>query len=196
MTISFLYAVLLAISFVVAVNSFILFQVARRFQLQNPAMLEQKLLAAETPLPEFKGKMVVNDKPIHRDDFIGKPGVIVFIGARCTMCQQKMPEFFEVAEKSSAIGVDFWVVGLDSLKRILPIVSNTPLHRFTVNLLKSSKKTLNPSRSSPIYIFYDHEGIVKTSNIVGDENWQGFLAQLRNEESEDNHSKEPLRASA
>lgn len=196
MTLSFLYAVLVAISFIVAANSFILFRMARRFQQQNPVTLEQKLLASETPLPKFNGKMAMNDQPVQRETFIGKPGVIVFIAARCTMCQQKMPELHEVAEKSSSLGIDFLVVGVDPLKRILPVVTNTPLHRFTVDLPKSSKHALNPSRSSPIYIFYDHDGIVKATNIVGDENWQGFLAQIRNEGSKDNHSKEPLRASA
>lgn len=41
-----------------------------------------------------------------------------------------------------------------------------------------ARRRLNPRRQAPFYLFLDEHLIVQASNLIGDEDWQSFLAQM------------------
>ena len=55
------------------------------------------------------------------------------------------------------------------------------LGRNIVDVSPESLKRLNPKSASPFYIFVNAENVIEAGDFVGDENWNSFVAQIKDE---------------
>ena len=52
------------------------------------------------------------------------------------------------------------------------------LRAATARLALRDYRKLNPTMSSPSYLFVNHEGIIEAAGLIGDEDWLALVDQL------------------
>ncbi|NOX95429.1 MAG: redoxin domain-containing protein [Alphaproteobacteria bacterium] len=178
MDVTFIGFVLAFLAFAIAINSFLIIRTAKMIEAIAPAIGMPSPLCEGTPLPAFSGSMIQTGETVCNASLVGKPGVIIFMTSGCAVCEEKKPEILRARQGAKALGVIFLVAEMDSLHAAQQDLSRTSFLSFTMTLNKKSFYRLNPTKSMPLYVFFDENGIVKASNLIGDENWTLFIEKV------------------
>ena len=77
------------------------------------------------------------------------------------------------------VGVQFWLVGMGGRWSVKRFLKGSGLTERALIIEAEHRKKLNPSRSSPFYMFVDENFVLQASGLLGDENWLGFVEQMQ-----------------
>ncbi|WP_374582942.1 peroxiredoxin family protein [Pseudoduganella sp.] len=108
----------------------------------------------------------------------GMPAVLVFLSSTCPKCRQKLPELAGYLPQLDDAGLELWLVSREPRWRLRRFLRGSPLAGHTLRVDMRSYRALNPTMSSPFYLFVNEEGRLQTGGTVGDENWETFRAQM------------------
>ena len=161
-----------------AVNSFLIVRLSKI--IQTAPGLRDLAFAPPTgsAAPAFRATKLSNGLPVTEKDLIGAPSVLIFLSARCPTCNSKIPEIAEIIPATKRHGIKVFVVGMENKGDVLDFVG-PPLLNDTLIMKRRWRKRLNPSESSPFYIFLNEAGIVEAAEHLGDENWRIFCNDMR-----------------
>lgn len=108
----------------------------------------------------------------------GMPAVLVFLSSTCPKCRQKLPELADYLPQLDAAGLELWLISREPRWRLQRFLRGSPLAAHTLRVSMRSYRSLNPTMSSPFYLFVDEQGQLQTGGTIGDENWETFRAQM------------------
>ncbi|WP_313920320.1 redoxin domain-containing protein [Tahibacter sp.] len=171
----------LVVALLTLVVAFMLFLVLRlaavvsaQEYLRSPAALPVGSL-----LPEFSGQRLSNGERLSGEFLRGQASVLLFLSPECGDCRLRVAELSELYEAIVRSGVRLWVISARSRKRMAAFLHDSPLLAHVLLVKASVRHALNPRNAAPFYIFADDEGRVLASHFIGDEDWQSFVAQIR-----------------
>lgn len=173
--IGFLVTVLV---FAVVFNLFLTLRLAAIVGASEYARLPETLPVGED-LPDFAGRTLAEGRRVSRDDMLGQPVVLVFLSPACKDCRARLPELIEIQPAMRNAGVPMWIIGAGARRRLRAYLRDTPLSGRLLLLRRAARRRLNPKNAAPFYIFADHQGVVRATNFIGDDNWRSFLDQMR-----------------
>jgi peroxiredoxin len=149
-----------------------------RFRGQPPPAVTFTL-PIDTPVPDFDAQRLTDGTRVSTPDLAGHSTVMVFVSAACKECHKRIPELVQMQAAMRQAGVALLIVGMDSERRIRGLLKDSPLLDHVILLSSVAHRKLNPTNSTPFYIFIDEQKRVRASNLVGDEDWQSFVEQMR-----------------
>ncbi|MYN01685.1 redoxin domain-containing protein [Pseudoduganella sp. DS3] len=114
----------------------------------------------------------------------GMPAVLVFLSSTCPKCREKLPELANYLPHLDDAGLELWLVSREPRWRLRRFLRGSPLAAHTLRLDMRSYQALNPTLSSPFYLFVDEEGRLQTGGTIGDENWETFRQQMQERRAE------------
>ncbi|WKE64857.1 redoxin domain-containing protein [Gallaecimonas kandeliae] len=167
--------VLLILSLSVALNLALSFRILRL--LREPPV-------AQDPLPVTPGELLtpVRGRTLEGSPILlnhqGRASALLFLSSQCPKCREKLPELTALTGLLEPAGLDLWLVSNEGQGRLNRFLADTPLAPLTLRVGVKAYKKLNPSLSSPFYLFVDHEGRLQAGGTVGDPDWQSFLDQM------------------
>ena len=130
-------------------------------------------------VPPFEGRRRMDGHRIASVDLAGAPLVLVFLSSGCRVCRGKVAEIAEILPGLGNAGVTLWIVPADDTHDIAKIVEGPLLLDRVLELDAATRRTLNPQRAAPYYLFIDENMIAKAGSYVGDEDWRTFVDQMR-----------------
>ncbi|WP_102794633.1 hypothetical protein [Bowmanella denitrificans] len=110
--------------------------------------------------------------------------VLLFLSSRCDKCREKLPQLSTLPPLAEQAGVRLWLLSTEPDKRLRRFLTDSPLIDHLLKLDKKAYQSLNPSWSSPFYLFIDHAGYLQAAGTIGDEDWQSFMQQMDEVSSE------------
>jgi len=172
-----IYFVLLVLCFSVALNLKLTFNLLHL--VRNPPEAEDPLghLTIGAPIPGISGVSPVTDKAVDLSLTV-KPQVLLFLSSRCPVCKEKLAEIDSLLPLAQQAGVEFCFISLESKNRLGAFLQSPILSSLAVIVEEKDYKQLNPTLSSPFYLFIDHEQKLQAGGTIGDEDWLAFVAQL------------------
>lgn len=176
MEVSLIYTCLLVLAILVALNlklTLHLFELIR-----NPSILNPPFLAREIgeQLPTLKGKTLVNE--VVELSGIEQATVLLFLSSRCPQCQEKLAEIESLIPLLEEAGLTLLLVTNEPKRHIVKFLKNGPLLENVLLVNKTSYKQINPTLSTPYYLFVNHLTQLEAGGVIGDEDWQSFLQQM------------------
>jgi len=108
----------------------------------------------------------------------GQPSVLLFLSSTCPKCRAKLPEIATLLPLAQEAGVDLRLVSREPAWRLRRFLAGTPLAAVAARVSTKGYQALNPTMTSPYYVFLDEQARVQAGGIIGDENWSSFQAQL------------------
>lgn len=134
-------------------------------------------------IPAVSGRTLIGRMRTHLPAD-GMPTVLLFLSSTCPKCRQKLPEIASFLPHLDDAGLRLWLVSREPRWRLRRFLRDSALapHALCVNM--SHFKALNPTLSSPFYLFVDERGRLQAGGMIGDENWQGFRQQMQEFDSE------------
>ncbi|MED5523264.1 MAG: redoxin domain-containing protein [Pseudomonadota bacterium] len=168
--------VLLLLSLSVALNLYLTFRILRRLD-EPPQIPELLPTVPGGPLAAVIGKSLQGTKLALGQE--GKASALLFLSSQCPKCREKLPQITELAELAEPAGLQLWLVSTESSARLRRFLASTPLLSRVVRVAARQHKRLNPTLSSPFYLFVDHLGQLEAGGHIGDENWQSFAEQMQ-----------------
>ena len=175
---TFIYLVLLFLVVATVINTIFIIRAAKMIEAIAPSIGMPAFLSEGAPLPKFSGRMIETGELVSNRSIAGKPGVIIFMAPECTACEEKKPEVLRAKQGAEKFNLNFFVTEPDLKHSTRKGLNDNPLSSLMISLDRKSFDRLNPTKSMPLYIFYDDIGAVKASNLVGDENWALFVQQV------------------
>lgn len=131
------------------------------------------------PLPGFRARALDDGRRLDADTLLAdRAAVLVFLSPGCKSCLQRIPELRRMLPLMDEAGVALWVVMTGRENRLRAYFGGTGLLPRVVRVNDRDMRKLNPKHSAPFYIFVDPARIVQASELIGDENWQSFRAQI------------------
>lgn len=109
----------------------------------------------------------------------GMPAVLVFLSSTCPKCRQKLPELAGYLPLLDEAGLELWLVSREPRWRLQRFLRGSTLAAHALRVNMRSYRALNPTMSSPFYLFVDEEGRLQTGGTIGDENWETFRQQMQ-----------------
>ncbi len=130
------------------------------------------------PVPPFEGRRRSDGASLVSADLAGRPVVIAFLSPGCPACAGAAAALAAILPAIEEAGIALWIVPADAAHDIALLPGAAPLLGRVLELDGPSRRRLNPRRQAPFYLFLDEHLIVQASNLIGDEDWQAFLAQM------------------
>lgn len=130
-------------------------------------------------VPPFAGRRSSDGARVTSADLAGRPTVLVFLSSGCAACREKVPELIGILPGMRRAGIALWIIPPTAVHDLPAGVAASPLNDHVLALDAAAARRLNPANAAPFYLFIDDTGIVRASHYVGDEDWQSFLAQMR-----------------
>lgn len=183
MEMSLLYTCLVVLAVLVALNlklTLHLFELIR-----NPTLLNPPFLASEVgePIANIKGRSL-SKKAIELTQ-IEQAIALLFLSSRCPQCKEKLPEIEALVPLLKDAGLTLLLVTNEPKRHLVKFLKNTSLldHVFLID--KASYKSVNPTMSTPYYLFVNHLTELQAGGVIGDEDWQSFVQQMDEMREED-----------
>ena len=104
--------------------------------------------------------------------------VLLFLSSTCPECREKLPEMERLLPLLHSAGVNMWLVSQEPKWRLKRFLKETSLSTIATRVNKHDYKILNPTQTSPYYLFIDHAGCLEAGGLIGDDNWLSFCAQM------------------
>ena len=130
-------------------------------------------------VPPFEGRRRADGTRLASADLAGRPAVLAFLSPGCPACAGAAAALAAVAPAMDEAGIALWIIPADATHDIALLPGAAALLGRVLELDGTARRRLNPRRSAPFYIFLDEQLTAKASNVIGDEDWQSFLAQMR-----------------
>ncbi|TXI49607.1 MAG: hypothetical protein E6Q50_07030 [Lysobacter sp.] len=139
------------------------------------------------PLPGFRARALDDGRRLDADTLLAdRAAVLVFLSPGCKSCLQRIPELRRMLPLMDEAGVALWVVMTGRESRLRAYFDGTGLLPRVLRVNDRDMRRLNPKHSAPFYIFVDPTRIVQASELIGDENWLSFRAQIGDGDSAPN----------
>ena len=178
---SLLTLVLIVLAFATALNLFLILRIIR---IVHPVDQDEDLVPlVGQPLPDFEVKRRADGEPVAFRELSKGAAALIFLSAGCPACKAKIPEIIEILPAAETAGVALWVAAANAHHDIAALTAGSPLAARILHLDPATRNRLNPLSAAPIYLFIDEASEIRAGNYLGDENWEKFLAQMREVES-------------
>lgn len=173
---SLIYTCLAVLAILVALNlklTLHLFELVR-----NPSILNPPFLAREIgePIPALTGQSLANTTVELSD--LKQAAALLFLSSRCPQCQEKLSEIAALTPLLEEAGLTMWLVTNEPKRHFAKFLNNGPLQEHVILLDKGLYKQINPTLSTPYYLFINHLTQLEAGGVIGDDNWQSFLQQM------------------
>lgn len=110
----------------------------------------------------------------------GRANALLFLSSRCPKCRGKVPEISGMAPLAANAGLRITVVTMESRRRLHGLLG-PGLAAACVRVRGRQYRVLNPSMSTPFYLFIDAEGTLVARGDIGDDGWHRLRDQLDGE---------------
>ena len=159
-------------------NLFLILRIAG-IVLPDPDPVEDLVPLVGQSLPAFVAERRGAGDSVTAEELSKGPAVLIFISPACPACRSKIAELVELLPAIEAAGVALWIAAADAHHDITAMTAGSPLAERTLSIDQATREMLNPSGAAPLYIFLDEAWAIRAGNYIGDENWQTFVAQMR-----------------
>lgn len=174
-------ALVVALSVLLAFNLFLSLRLARLVNALAQARLPDTVPIG-VPLPGFHAWNLQDGRRLAADTLLDdRAAVLVFLSPGCQACLQRMPELVRMQSRMDEAGVALWVIANGPQRRLRDYFESAGLMHRVLRVDRGTLRKLNPKLSAPFYIFVDPSRIVQASNLIGDDNWLSFRAQIGDE---------------
>lgn len=130
-------------------------------------------------LPDFHARTLHDGRRVTVDALLAEgAAVLVFLSPGCKTCLQRLPELKRMQPLMQDAGVALWVIASGTERRLHDYFESTGLLPRVLRVNDRNMRKLNPKFSAPFYIFIDPMRIVQASDLIGDEDWLSFRAQI------------------
>ena len=167
----------------VAFNLWLTFRLIRAIRLLPIQKAPVQNLEAGTQLSNVTLQRITDKEPATLHAYPEHAKVLVFLTSKCNKCKSKLPELRTSLEKAHEMGVIIWIVTLEAKRRMKRFLQDESLLQATMSADQSGYDYLNPQGASPYYLFIDSENTLQAEGFIGDENWAGFMEQLKEGEA-------------
>lgn len=174
--------VVAALAVVVAFLLFLVLRIASVVGAQE-YLRSPTALPVGSSLPDFAARRLRDGRSLDGNFLAGQSAALLFLSPDCGDCRQRVAELTGMYDAIRDSGVVLWIVSSRSGKRMTEFLRETPLLDHVLLVNAAARQALNPRNAAPFYVFVDPDGRVLASNFIGDENWQSFVAQLRDVEA-------------
>lgn len=131
------------------------------------------------PLPDFAARRMRDGATVRSATLSGAAAVLVFLSPACGDCRRRRVELIELHPAIVAAGIGLWVFGAGARRRVHAFFEGTPLADHAMSIRAGVRRRLNARNAAPFYLFVDDTGTVVASGFVGNEDWNSFVAQMR-----------------
>jgi hypothetical protein len=172
-----IFIVLIILSLSVALNlklTFSLYKKINHLDLIDTPMFTAKI---GDKLPDFKGQTLLEKKWFHLNE-VHQPTVLIFLSSRCPICKEKIPQIEAILPLLPEAGLLMKLISYEPKNSMIKFLNDSLLLNIILFADKKNYKKLNPSISTPFYIFVDHLGQLTTGGTIGDQDWMSFLEQM------------------
>lgn len=107
----------------------------------------------------------------------GVANALLFLSSRCPKCRDTLPEIARLLPLASRDGLRISLVTIESRRRLAGFLDGALASAWARTDLRRYR-ALNPSLSTPHYLFVDAEGVLVARGDIGDEGWQRLREQL------------------
>jgi peroxiredoxin len=137
-----------------------------------------KLTVGE-PAPDF---IAFNHfgQPVTLSNYIGHNFTFIFISPFCEPCRNEVPELVKIFPMAKLSGVDMVLVTMTTATDMEPLIKeyNVPLPvLYSPPQISSLTDTYDPDRVYPFYCFVNEQGIVTSTDVIGEGDWPNLLHQ-------------------
>lgn len=140
-------------------------------------------------LPDFRARALHDGRRVTADALLTEQAaVLVFLSPGCKTCLQRLPELKRMQPLMQDAGVALWMIASGSERLLRDYFDATGLLSQVLRVDDRNMRILNPKHSAPFYIFIDPMRIVQASNLIGDEDWLSFRAQIGDAEPADENA--------
>ncbi|HEY6942607.1 hypothetical protein [Dokdonella sp.] len=108
------------------------------------------------------------------------PGVanaLLFLASRCPKCRDTLPEVARLLPLAARDGLRISLVTVESRRRLVGFLDGALALAWARTELRGYR-LLNPSLSTPHYLFVDDAGVLVARGDIGDEGWLRLREQL------------------
>lgn len=176
-----LYAVLILLALSVALNLKLTFCLLSSVRNMMAAQGQDFTLPVGEPVPAVRGKPMLGGK---KTVFTAgpRPAALLFLSSGCPKCKSKLPEIGRMLARADEAGLDIWLVSREAKWRLRRFLLGTALPGVTMRVSTDEFKLLNPTMTSPYYMFLNESGRLEAGGMIGDENWLSFREQMEDAE--------------
>ena len=173
LTLLFIVAFLL-----IALNLVLTLKLVNAIRFLTPAE-KTKPLPEGVSLPSFKAKVLQSNQPFSQHCLDEQARVLLFLSPVCPKCREKLPEIDLLLEDARQMGVAILLISDEKARKMKRFLKGTSLAAATLLVDKDTMKMVNPISASPYYLFLDQENTLQAQGFVGDDNWLGFVEQIK-----------------
>lgn len=130
-------------------------------------------------VPAFEGRARADGRHITSAELEGQAAVLLFLSSGCPKCRATVPGLLQILPAIRSTGVGLWIVPADSRHDISPLLEGSALLDHVLLVEPAVRERLNPRRAAPSYIFIDHRLVALASGLIGDDDWQSFVDQMK-----------------
>lgn len=135
-------------------------------------------LQAGQPVP------IVNTQPLQQRAGLplpttGQASVLLFMSSKCPSCRAVLPQFEQLIPEAEQAGVDLWLISEEPAWRLRRFLQGSILLSRAARVKMKEYRQLNTRLVSPAYFLVNHEGVLEAAGMIGDTNWLGLCAQLK-----------------
>ncbi|MDB2439251.1 redoxin domain-containing protein [Hellea sp.] len=176
-----IYLTLCALVVTTALNLWLVVRLAQKVELIDQSDTPELTLPAGSRLPTIAAHLA-NDPQVDISlNDIQNAFVILFLSDGCPSCKEVAEEVSEHHSFFQSSNVGLWIMTLRAAPVIRKRLEERGLGRNIIDVSPESLKLLNPKSASPFYIFVNAENVIEAGDFVGDENWNSFVAQIKDE---------------
>lgn len=173
-----IYIALSFIALILALNLLLTFSLAKRLDSAG-------LLVASIPKVALENTYVDNFRASRLIDKSGlilpqdkQPAVWLFLSSQCPKCHDTLPLLEPLLPLCESAQVSIQLITMESRKQMQRFLANSSLLQHCLLLKRKDYLRLNPSLTSPGYLFINHDGLIEAEGMIGDANWLSFEQQL------------------
>ena len=167
-----LQLVLAALAFAIAGNIWLSLAVLRASRRERSA---PTALVPGEPLPAVQARPLAGGARF-QPGASGQAAVLLFLASRCPKCAEKLAGVAQLLPLAHAAGLDLWLLSEEPPRRLRAFLPGALLQGATARLALRDYRKVNPTMSSPSYVFVNHQGMVEAAGLVGDADWLALAA--------------------
>lgn len=171
-----IYTCLLVLAVLVALNlklTLHLFELIRNPSLLNPPFLPRQI---GEPMANLTGRTLAGQS-VDLQSVEGATAML-FLSSRCPQCKQKLPELEAMIPLLQDAGLTLWLVTSERKRHFVKLLNHSPLLEHVVLVNSKAYQQVNPTLSTPYYLFVNHITELEAGGVIGDEDWQSFAQQM------------------
>ncbi len=176
MEMSLIYTCLIILVILVALNlklTLHLFELIKDPSILNPPFLPRQL---GDEMPELLGSNL-DKQPVALSE-VQQASVLLFLSSKCPKCKEKLIEIKALLPLLENAGLTMFLVTNEPKRHIAKFLENNDLLDKVFTVDNKSYKQINPTLSTPYYLFVNHLNQLEAGGVIGDEDWLSFIEQM------------------